>query len=66
MPTYRGTKNLHLGNGEADDAHPVHAVRDYEGGGYVIEVDDKTAAAVGDYLQSEGFTLADPPAKRAK
>lgn len=49
MPKFRGVKNLHVGE-------DVHAERDYEGGGYVIDVDAKTAKALADYLATEGFT----------
>lgn len=53
MPTFRGEKNLHVGE-------DVHAVRDHEGGGYVIDVDAKTANSLGEYLASEGFQPAEP------
>lgn len=52
MPKFRGVKNLHIGE-------DVHAVRDYEGGGYVIDVDAKTAKSLSDYLASEGFDLVE-------
>lgn len=51
MAKYRGQKNLHIGEG----ADAVHAERDYEGGGYVIELDAKRAKSLGDYLATEGF-----------
>lgn len=55
MPKFRGDKNLHVGE-------DIHAVRDYDGGGYVIDVDDKTAKSLGEYLASEGFEpVADEP-----
>jgi hypothetical protein len=52
MPKFRGEKNLHVG----DD---IHAERDYDGGGYVIDVDAKTAKSLQEYLAGEGFTPAE-------
>lgn len=48
MPTFRGTKNLHIGE-------DIHAEREPEGRDYIITLDDKKAAALSDYLASEGF-----------
>ena len=48
MPKFRGAKNLHIGE-------DIHAERDRDGGGYVLDVDAKTAKSLSDYLASEGF-----------
>ena len=60
MPKFRGQKNLHVGE-------DVHAVRDHEGGGYVIDVDAETAELLTEYLATEGFHPADAePAEEAE
>jgi hypothetical protein len=54
MAKFRGQKNLHIGE-------DIHAERDGEGSGYVIELDGKRAKDLSDYLASEGFTLDASP-----